>query len=130
MPLGCKILNLNKKLRPQHICPFVVVTYEHQYQICNVTQKDNNFFTGPRNYAVFVAKTSKYTLIPTTVHTLCQDNHKAINTRLIVITWSAKIFSINQFYSAYLIFVIFFTRAKFLENRIYTGKRQFFALNL
>ena len=30
----------------------------------------------------------------------------------------------------YLIFVIFFTRAKFLENRIYTEKRQFFALNL
>ena len=32
--------------------------------------------------------------------------------------------------SAYLIFVIFFTRAKFLENKIYTEKRQFFALNL
>ena len=31
---------------------------------------------------------------------------------------------------AYLIFVIFFTRAKFLENKIYTEKRQFFALNL
>ena len=31
---------------------------------------------------------------------------------------------------AYLIFVIFFTRAKFLENEIYTEKRQFFALNL
>ena len=30
----------------------------------------------------------------------------------------------------YLIFVIFFTRAKFLENKIYTKKRQFFALNL
>ena len=30
----------------------------------------------------------------------------------------------------YLIFVIFFTRAKFLENKIYTEKRQFFALNL
>ena len=29
-----------------------------------------------------------------------------------------------------LIFVIFFTRAKFLENKIYTEKRQFFALNL
>ena len=28
----------------------------------------------------------------------------------------------------YLIFVIFFTRAKFLENKIYTEKRQFFAL--
>ena len=33
-------------------------------------------------------------------------------------------------YSTYLIFVIFFTRAKFLENKIYTEKRQFFALNL
>ena len=30
----------------------------------------------------------------------------------------------------YLIFVIFFTLAKFLENKIYTKKRQFFALNL
>ena len=30
----------------------------------------------------------------------------------------------------YLIFVIFFTRAKFLENKIYIEKRQFFALNL
>ena len=30
----------------------------------------------------------------------------------------------------YLIFVIFFTWAKFLENKIYTEKRQFFALNL
>ena len=32
--------------------------------------------------------------------------------------------------SSYLIFVIFFTQAKFLENKIYTEKRQFFALNL
>ena len=31
---------------------------------------------------------------------------------------------------SYLIFVIFFTRAKFLENKIFTEKRQFFALNL
>ena len=30
----------------------------------------------------------------------------------------------------YLIFVIFFARAKFLDNRINTEKRQFFALNL
>ena len=30
----------------------------------------------------------------------------------------------------YLIFVIFFTLAKFLEHKIYTEKRQFFALNL
>ena len=30
----------------------------------------------------------------------------------------------------YLILVIIFTRAKFLENKIYTEKRQFFALNL
>ena len=33
-------------------------------------------------------------------------------------------------FDAYLIFVIFFTLAKFLENKIYTEKRQFFALNL
>ena len=31
---------------------------------------------------------------------------------------------------AYLIFVIFFTQTKFLENKIHTEKRQFFALNL
>ena len=31
---------------------------------------------------------------------------------------------------SYLIFVIFFTRAKFLVNKIYIKKRQFFALNL
>ena len=31
---------------------------------------------------------------------------------------------------AYLIFVIFFTQVKFLENKIYTEKRQFYALNL
>ena len=32
--------------------------------------------------------------------------------------------------NTYLIFVIFFTRAKFLDSKIYTEKRQFFALNL
>ena len=31
---------------------------------------------------------------------------------------------------SYLIFVIFFTRAKFFDNKIYTEKRQLFALNL
>ena len=31
---------------------------------------------------------------------------------------------------AYLIFVIFFTQSSFLENEIYTEKRQFFAINL
>ena len=31
---------------------------------------------------------------------------------------------------SYLIFVIFFTQSNFLENEIYTEKRQFFALNL
>ena len=36
----------------------------------------------------------------------------------------------HQRWHTYLIFVIFFTRAKFLENKIYTEKRQFFALNL
>ena len=75
-----------------YICPFVVATYEHEYQSCNVTQKDNNFFTGPRNYAVFVTKTSKYTLIPTTVHTLCQDNHKAI-----LLAINCKLVSKNNF---------------------------------
>ena len=32
--------------------------------------------------------------------------------------------------TAYLIIVIFFTLTQFLENKIYTEKRQFFALNL
>ena len=36
----------------------------------------------------------------------------------------------DDYSQAYLIFVIFFTLAKFLENKIYTEKRQFFALNL
>ena len=35
-----------------------------------------------------------------------------------------------QYCQSYLIFVIFFTLAKVLENKIYTEKRQFFALNL
>merc|ERR1712163_92846 len=38
--------------------------------------------------------------------------------------------SMQEYTRAYLIFVIFFTLAKFLENKIYTEKRQFFALNL
>ena len=36
----------------------------------------------------------------------------------------------KRFLKPYLIFVIFFTLAKFLEKKIYTEKRQFFALNL
>ena len=36
----------------------------------------------------------------------------------------------EQKHEAYLIFVIFLTRAKFFENKIYLEKRQFFALNL
>ena len=35
-----------------------------------------------------------------------------------------------HYFQSYLIFVIFFTRLKFLENKIYTKKRQFFALNI
>ena len=38
--------------------------------------------------------------------------------------------NVNVYVWAYLIFVIFFTQAKFLENKIYTEKRQFFKLNL
>ena len=43
--------------------------------------------------------------------------------------WSLH-FQIAPTVSSYLIFVIFFTLAKFLKNKIYTEKRQFFALNL
>ena len=39
-------------------------------------------------------------------------------------------YNVNIIAQTYLIFVIFFTRAKFLENKTYTEKRQFFALNL
>ena len=38
-----------------------------------------------------------------------------------------KIFLAKIILRLYLIFVIFFTQAKFLENKIYTEKRQFFA---
>ena len=38
--------------------------------------------------------------------------------------------SFSIYKDSYLIFVIFFTLVKFLENKIYTEKRQFFALNL
>ena len=86
--LSCKILNLNKKLHPQHICPFVVVTYEHEYPISH--KKTITF--SQDHYAVFVTKTSKYTLIPTTVHTLCQDNHKAI-----LLAINCKLVSKNNF---------------------------------
>ena len=42
----------------------------------------------------------------------------------------AVMYYIDEMMITYLIFVIFFTRAKFLENKIYTEKCQFFALNL
>ena len=47
-----------------------------------------------------------------------------LSTRLVMIL------SLSLSFPTYLIFVIFFTLAKFLENKIYTEKRQFFALNL
>ena len=42
----------------------------------------------------------------------------------------AKLHFYDCSFLPYLIFVIFFTWAKFLENKIYTETRQFFALNL
>ena len=49
-------------------------------------------------------------------------------------TWSLKTpdlrDDIGLHQHSYLIFVIYFTQAKFLENKICTEKRQFFALNL
>ena len=42
---------------------------------------------------------------------------------------NGKLADVNRQHT-YLIFVNFFTQAKFLENKIYTEKRQFFALNL
>ena len=39
-------------------------------------------------------------------------------------------FDISHTWSTYLIIVIFFTLTQFLEHKIYTEKRQFFALNL
>ena len=46
---------------------------------------------------------------------------------LIAVGWQVRNKALGD---AYMIFVIFFTRAKFLENKIYTEKRQFFVLNL
>ena len=43
---------------------------------------------------------------------------------------SPKFLPITSKEQTYHIFVIFFTRAKFLENKIYTEERQLFALNL
>ena len=40
---------------------------------------------------------------------------------------NARVFYLSK---PYLIIVIFFTLTQFLENKIYTEKRQFFALNL
>ena len=51
-------------------------------------------------------------------------NMRIVHNTLILLIKSAS------YIVAYLIFVIFFTQAKFLENKIYTEKRQFFALNL
>ena len=45
-----------------------------------------------------------------------------------VVVYCLKVFKYMTV--TYLIIVIFFTLTKFLENKIYTQKRQFFALNL
>ena len=44
--------------------------------------------------------------------------------------WICQILCSTVYTLSYLIFVIFFTLAKYLEYKIYTEKRQFFALNL
>ena len=41
-----------------------------------------------------------------------------------------RVHSVYSLFSTHHIFVIFFTRAKFLDHKIYTEKRQFFASNL
>ena len=53
---------------------------------------------------------------------ICSICHRSVRT---IIT---HVFDLTP--RPYLIFVIFFTRAKFLENKIYTEKRQFFALDM
>ena len=50
--------------------------------------------------------------------------------KMIMMTWMMVVMVSVIMVMTYLIFVILFTRAKFLENKIYTEKRQFFALNL
>ena len=59
-------------------------------------------------------------------------NWSVVNMKLMLLISSTvvnvKLTLVKQI--SYLIFVIFFTRAKFLENKIYTEKHQFFALNL
>ena len=49
---------------------------------------------------------------------------------LVELTWKKRLLCDLIVKGAYLIFVLFFTQANFLENEIYTEKHQFFALNL
>ena len=55
------------------------------------------------------------------------DDYACISSAQLMTFWWDKV---ELAFLSYHIFVIFFTRAKFLENKIYTEKRQFFALNL
>ena len=60
---------------------------------------------------------------------------RALEGRLLLVNLLCKVVSMMIMIMifddhAYLIFVIFFTQSIFLENKIYTEKRQFYALNL
>ena len=59
-----------------------------------------------------------------------RHSYLAGNSKIEVEEWDSTPTYIIVLLRTYLIFVIFFTWAKFLENKIYTEKRQFFALNL
>ena len=59
-----------------------------------------------------------------------RHSYLAGNSKIEVEEWDSTPTYIIVLLRTYLIFVIFFTWAKFLENKIYTEKRKFFALNL
>ena len=59
-----------------------------------------------------------------------RHSYLAGNSKIEVEEWDSTPTYIIVLLRTYLIFVIFFTWAKFLENKIYTEKRQFFVLNL
>ena len=68
------------------------------------------------------------TVTDTYINTLKEDNDPETLTTIEVESTASKNFATTT--ETYLMIVIFFTLTQFLENKIYTPKRQFFALNL
>ena len=74
------------------------------YTVCNHFEREPGFDTGSKKTSILILLLKSY--------------------------WSSPLMINITHFNTYLIFVIFFTLAKFLENKIYTEKRKFFALNL